>query len=55
MVETAEWAQEIDVARAKAAAERARKRLEQKQDIDIARARAALSRALNRLKASSHI
>ncbi len=54
MVETAEWAEQIDVERAKAAAERARKRLEQKQDIDIARARAALTRALNRLKVSSH-
>jgi F-type H+-transporting ATPase subunit epsilon len=54
MVETAEWAEQIDVERAKAAAERARKRLEQKQDVDSARARAALSRAMNRLKVSSH-
>ena len=54
MVETAEWAEQIDVERAKAAAERARKRMEQKQDIDIPRAKLALARALNRLKVSFH-
>jgi F-type H+-transporting ATPase subunit epsilon len=54
IVETAEWADQIDVARAKVAADRAKKRLEQKQDVDIARARAALTRALNRLKVASH-
>jgi F-type H+-transporting ATPase subunit epsilon len=53
MVETAEWAGDIDQDRAKAAAERARRRLEQKQDIDIPRAKLALARALNRLKIAS--
>jgi F-type H+-transporting ATPase subunit epsilon len=53
MVETAEWAGDIDVTRAKAAAERARKRILQKQDIDIPRAKLALARALNRLKMAS--
>ena len=54
MVETAEWAEDIDVERARAAVERARKRILQHQDIDIPRAKLALARALNRLKISSH-
>jgi F-type H+-transporting ATPase subunit epsilon len=53
MVETAEWAGEIDVERARAAEERARKRIQQKQDIDIPRAKLALARAMNRLKVTS--
>jgi F-type H+-transporting ATPase subunit epsilon len=53
MVETSEWAEQIDVERARAAADRARKRIAQKEDIDVPRARLALARALNRLKVSS--
>jgi F-type H+-transporting ATPase subunit epsilon len=51
IAETAERADEIDVDRAKAALERATKRLEEKRsDTDFVRARAALARAVNRLK-----
>lgn len=49
----AERAEEIDVARAEAARERAEQRLAVKTpDIDVVRAEAALKRALNRLKAA---
>ena len=54
IVESAEFAENIDIARAKEAEKRARKRLEEKKDIDFVRADAALLRALNRLKVSSH-
>ena len=48
---TAESPDEIDVARAQAAKERAEKRLaERSPDIDIDRAKTALIRAINRLK-----
>lgn len=51
MLESAERPEEIDVARARAARERAEARLRaRKADIDVARAEAALSRALNRLR-----
>jgi F-type H+-transporting ATPase subunit epsilon len=51
LAETAEKAGEIDRERAKAAAERARERLEKRPpELDETRARAALLRALNRLK-----
>ncbi len=51
LVETAEAAGEIDVARAESAAERARERLavHMRKGIDEARAEIALHRALNRL------
>jgi F-type H+-transporting ATPase subunit epsilon len=50
LAESAETPAEIDVARAKAAMERAKKRLDAPvPGIDIERARAALARALNRL------
>jgi F-type H+-transporting ATPase subunit epsilon len=50
LVESAEPPAEIDVARAEAAMERAKKRLAAPSpDIDVDRARAALARALNRL------
>ncbi len=55
IVESAEFADDIDVARAKEAEGRARKRLEDKGDIDLIRADFALLRALNRLKVSSKI
>jgi len=42
---------EIDVARAQAAAERARERLARRsEDVDVARAEAALARAINRIR-----
>jgi len=53
LAQTAEMADEIDVARAEAAVERARRRLaEPSADTDIARARAALEKALARLQAA---
>ena len=53
VVETAEWAKDIDIERAKAAKERAEQRLEEKKDIDVDRASAALLRALSRLNVAS--
>ncbi|MFN0159197.1 MAG: F0F1 ATP synthase subunit epsilon [Bacteroidota bacterium] len=51
LADTAERTDEIDVERAKAAQERASKRLQAHiADLDEARARAALARALNRLR-----
>jgi len=51
LVDTAERADEIDVPRAKAARDRAEKRLHEPfGTIDIERARAALMRAINRLR-----
>ena len=53
LAESAERKSDIDLDRAKAAMERAQKRLEAertKEDIDFARARAALERALVRIK-----
>ena len=49
LADSCEYDDEIDVVRAKEAAERAKRRLEQKDDIDIARAELALRRALVRL------
>ncbi|NLW24115.1 MAG: F0F1 ATP synthase subunit epsilon [Clostridia bacterium] len=50
----AELPEDIDVARAKAAKERAEKRLKQRTpDIDLARAEAALKRAMARLKVAN--
>lgn len=51
LADTAELADEIDVARAQAAKERAERRLRERQDdIDRTRAEVALRRAINRLK-----
>lgn len=51
MVESAEFSDKIDVARAKMAKERAEKRLKiHDQHVDLDRARLSLLRALNRLK-----
>ena len=50
LVETEETGTQIDVARARAARDRALERLAQQQNIDRARAQAALARALNRLR-----
>ena len=53
LCETAELAAEIDVARARAARDRALKRLRDRSaGIDHARAQRALARALNRLRAA---
>lgn len=55
LLETAEWANEIDVARAQHAKERAQQRLmHPTPEIDMRRAEAALARALNRLKVAQH-
>lgn len=49
ILESCEEANQIDVERAKNAADRARKRLEEKSaEIDLARAQSALARAINR-------
>ena len=54
LVEAAERADEINIERARAARERAQKRLHsQAPDIDTERARMAMIRALNRLKVAS--
>lgn len=56
LAETAERAEEIDSERAKAAKDRAERRLSTRStEVDDARARAALSRAINRMKVSHHI
>ena len=55
MAETAEWAEDIEVDRARDAENRARKRLEDKGDTDQMRAELALARAINRLKVASHL
>lgn len=53
VTESAEWPDEIDVERAKAAKERAEERLKNRRDnIDIRRAELALHRAINRLEVS---
>lgn len=56
MAEVAEWPDEIDVERAKAAEERAKKRLtDNSGDIDMVRAELALRRALVRIEASERL
>jgi len=55
IVESAEFADNIDVSRAKEAEKRARERLENKGGIDLARAELALLRALGRLKVASKL
>lgn len=52
MAENAEWPEEIDVERAKAAKKRAEERLQKKEvGLDIARAETALKRAMARIGA----
>lgn len=55
IVESAEWAKDIDLERAKAAKDRAKKRIIQKENIDLTRARVSLMRAINRIKVASRI
>ncbi len=52
LAETAERVEEIDVARAEAARQRAEERLARarEEEVDVARAQAALARAINRLR-----
>ena len=53
LAETAEQGEDIDVLRARAAKERAEKRLQaREEDINLARAELALKRAISRLKAA---
>jgi F-type H+-transporting ATPase subunit epsilon len=53
--DTAEWPEEIDLNRAKAAKARAEEKLQaQLSQIEFARARAALSRAMARLNVTKH-
>lgn len=55
LAETAELSKEIDLERAKAARERAERRLQAKRDdIDHRRAELALQRALNRMKVAKN-
>jgi len=56
LVDTAEWPEEIDINRAKAAKERAEERLQQKLAyLEYIRSQASLARALARLKVSRQI
>ncbi len=50
ITDSAEWEDEIDVDRAKAALERAKARLKENKEIDVVRARASMDRAMNRLR-----
>ncbi|MCX7842466.1 MAG: F0F1 ATP synthase subunit epsilon [Clostridia bacterium] len=55
LADTAEWPEEIDINRARAARERAQERLQSKLSyIEYVRSQTALSRALARLKVSGH-
>ena len=52
--DTAEWADQIDIKRAEAARDRAKKRLDEKKDgIDITRAEIALKKAIQRIDVAS--
>ena len=55
LAETAERIEEIDVARAEAARQRAEERLARAREerVDVARAEAALARAINRIRVGS--
>jgi len=50
ITDSAEWAHEIDLDRAKEAADRANRRLENRQDeLDVLRAKISLKKAMNRI------
>ena len=54
ITDAAEWADEIDVNRAKSSADRAAKRLEDDYDeLDILRAKVSMERAMNRIRLST--
>ena len=50
LAESAEFGDEIDLARAQAARDRASERLQESESVDHARAEAAMTRALNRIR-----
>lgn len=53
ITDAAEWADEIDVDRAKSSADRAAQRLEENYDeLDILRAKVSMERAMNRIRLS---
>lgn len=56
LVETAEWASDIDVARAESALERAKEQLtDDSSDLNRPRAEASLARAQNRIKVAGNL
>ena len=55
IVESAEFADDIDMTRAKEAEKRAKKRKQEKGEVDLVRVEFALMRAINRIKVSSRI
>lgn len=55
VTDAAEWADDIDIDRAKSAYKRAKGRVEgTDKEVDVARAKAALSKAMNRLHVAGH-
>ncbi len=53
ITDAAEWADEIDINRAKESADRAAKRLEESYDeLDVLRAKVSMERAMNRIRLS---
>lgn len=55
VTDAAEWADEIDIERAKDAYRRAKERLDgTEKEIDVVRARASLNKAMNRLHVAGH-
>jgi len=52
VTDSAEWAHEIDIERAKAAYDRAKERLAKSEGSEVLHARVALSRATNRIRVS---
>lgn len=56
ITDASEWADEIDIDRAKLSADRAARRLEERQaEIDVLRAKISLERAMNRIRISDVI
>ena len=55
LAEAAEFGDEIDVARAEAARDRARRRLAREGEVDRVRAEAALTRALTRIRLAGEV
>ena len=53
ITDSAEWPDEIDVERAKAAKERAEKRMNSESELDLVRAQVALRKALNRINVAN--
>lgn len=53
ITDSAEWPDEIDLERAKAAKERAEKRMNSESELDLVRAQVALRKALNRINVAN--